>query len=255
MIGIYFSGTGNTRYCVEQFLSCYHGSRKGKVFSIEDQNVIEELRKDRRIVLGYPVYFSNMPKIMKDFLVRNQAYFKNKEVFIIATMGMFSGDGTGCGARILKKYGAAVTGGLHLKMPDSIADEKVLKNTPEKNKQLVAGAGQKIKRAVLALKQGQAVKEGLGLPAHIAGLFGQRLWFYHKTRTYTDRLRIAPAQCSGCGKCLRLCPMGNLTMSDQTAVSGDRCTMCYRCINHCPAQAITLLGKKVAAQSLIDDYL
>ena len=52
---------------------------------------------------------------------------------MIATMGLFSGDGAGVLARLLKKYGAKITGGLHLKMPDSIADEKVLKRPLEKN--------------------------------------------------------------------------------------------------------------------------
>ncbi len=33
MVGIYFSGTGNTRFCVERFLACYEGS--AKAFSME----------------------------------------------------------------------------------------------------------------------------------------------------------------------------------------------------------------------------
>ena len=39
MIGVYFSGTGNTRYCLEKFLSEYQGEEKS--FSIEDPNVIK----------------------------------------------------------------------------------------------------------------------------------------------------------------------------------------------------------------------
>ena len=49
--------------------------------------------------------------------------------------------------------------------------------------------------------------------------------------------------------------MGNITINDKVAVSSDRCTMCYRCINRCPKQAITLLGKKVVEQSVIEKYL
>ena len=42
------------------------------------------------------------------------------------TMGAFSGDGAGCTARLLKKYGAHILGGLHVKMPDSVCDSKLL---------------------------------------------------------------------------------------------------------------------------------
>jgi ferredoxin len=68
------------------------------------------------------------------------------------------------------------------------------------------------------------------------------------------KLRINADKCIGCGKCEKLCPMGNITMNAGKAVSGSRCTMCYRCINKCPKQAITLLGKKVVEQCGIEKY-
>ena len=49
-------------------------------------------------------------------------------------MGLFSGDGAGILARRLRKYGAQIIGGLHLKMPDSIADEKALKRIPDSHR-------------------------------------------------------------------------------------------------------------------------
>ena len=38
MIGIYFSGTGNTKYCLEKFLEYYSESNENKLYSIEDKN-------------------------------------------------------------------------------------------------------------------------------------------------------------------------------------------------------------------------
>ena len=89
----------------------------------------------------------------------------------------------------------------------------------------------------------------------MAGLFGQRLYFAKKTYVYTDRLRIDTSKCIGCGKCMELCPMQNITLVDDKAVSGNQCTMCYRCANRCSEQAITLLGKKVVSQSVIEKYI
>ncbi len=202
MLGIYFSGTGNTKYCID--------------------------------------------------LEKNANYFSNKDVFIICTMALFSGDGCGCAARFLRKYGANVIGGLHLKMPDCIADVKLLKKSSEKNRELIYNAEQKIKKSILSLKKGKPTQDGLSLISHLIGLFGQRLWFQHMVRDYSDKLKIDKKTCIACGRCISICPMKNLYLKDGASTPKGRCTMCYRCINQCPVMAITLIGKKVHKQWKID---
>lgn len=251
MIGIYFSGTGNSKYAVEEFVKRFDA----KAFSIEDSTVLEEIEKHKQIVFSYPVQYSTVPKILRDFIIENKMLWNNKEVFIIATMGLFSGDGAGILGRLLEKYGAKVIGGLHLKMPDSIADEKVLKNSQDDNILLVRNAERKIEKAVIALKAGKPPKEGIGLLYHIAGLFGQRLYFGYKTKHYCKNIKIDAQKCVGCRKCEKLCPMKNLEFTDQRIEQNGTCTMCYRCVNHCPQKAITILGKEVAEQTVIEKYL
>ena len=139
-----------SRHCIELFVKDL--DQTAKCVSIEEARAVEEILKSNFIVLAYPVYYSNLPKIMQDFLLHNQSIFKNKQVFIISTMGLFSGDGSGCGARLLSKYGASLAGGLHLQMPDCIGDEKVLKKSIEQNKALIKKAEEKIKRSCESLK-------------------------------------------------------------------------------------------------------
>lgn len=253
MIGVYFSGTGNTEYCVRKFLSFLGDSLPA--ISIENECLLDEIKNHKEVIFAYPVYFSNLPKIVSDFIRRQGAIFQEKKVFIIATMGLFSGDGTGCSARLLKKYGARIIGGLHLKMPDCIADERALKRPLEKNRLLVEQADLKMERAALKLKNGNPTVEGLHFQHHIAGLLGQRLWFYGKTKRYSAHLKIDAAKCVGCGCCVAMCPMKNLHLAAQKAAADGKCTMCYRCVNRCPRQAITLLGRKVFYQGNIKDYL
>lgn len=140
-------------------------------------------------------------------------------------------------------------------MPDSIADEKVLKKTLESNRKLITNAEQKIKYAVKKLQDGTPPQDGIGILYHMAGLFGQRLYFSSKTKYYSDKLKINANKCSGCGKCVNLCCLKNIVLKNGTAISGNQCTMCYRCVNNCPRQAITLLGKRVIKQSKIEKYL
>lgn len=255
MVGIYFSGTGNTKYCVRRFLKKYDQSASD--YAIENAQALEavkEMKESEILVFGYSVQYSNLPKMVKDYAAEHAALWKDKKIFIIATMGLFSGDGAGMLGRLLTKYGAEVIGGLHLRMPDSICDEKVLKHTDEEDKETIAKSEAKIDNAVQKLKEGNPTKDGLGFFYHMAGLFGQRLYFYNKTRSYSEKLKINANQCIGCGLCVSQCPMQNIVMKDntdakkKTAVALGKCTMCYRCVNQCPEKAITLLGTKVVKQ-------
>ena len=98
MTGIYFSGTGNTKFCVDKFVEDYGCSKNS--FSVEDKEVLENIKNDDKIVTGYPVQYSNIPKILRDYIVLIRSVWKGKRVFIIATMGLFSGDGAGILARL-----------------------------------------------------------------------------------------------------------------------------------------------------------
>lgn len=253
MIGIYFSGTGNTRFCVEHFLQLYDAPFKA--YSIEEACCREQIEAADEILFAYPIYYSNLPKIVREFILENRALWKGKKIFILATMGLFSGDGTGCSARLFRKFGAKVTGGLHLKMPDCIADVKLLKKSTDQNRNIIERAEDKIKKTVQLLRAGKKIREGLRFSSHIAGLFGQRLWFYGKTKKYFSGVKVDAKNCIGCGLCAASCPMHNLKLVNAILIQEGRCTMCYRCVNRCPKQAITLLGKKVTQQCGIENYI
>lgn len=246
MIGIYFSGTGNTKYCLERFLSLY--DREATMIPLESIHTPEQLAGQEDIVFAYPIYYSNLPKIVRDFIQDYALFWRGKRIFILVTMGLFSGDGAGVAARLFRSYGAQIWGGLHLKMPDCICDVKALKRTPAQNNQLVIHAETRIASSVKQMKNGTPPQNGLGFLAHIAGLFGQRLWFFRKTQHYSDLIRINPNTCIQCGHCITVCPMNNLSQAQGHITAEGRCTLCYRCVDQCRQKAITILGKQVILQ-------
>ena len=253
MVGVYLSGTGNTKHCTQKFLSALDSD--AKCIPIEDKESIDALRKNEAVVLAYPTQFSNVPYMVRDFAICHQDVWEGKKIFLITTMGAFSGDGTGCLARVLKKYGAIILGGMQIRMPDAVCDSKLLKKSLAENRGIIHEADSKIEKIASMIKQtGKYPQEGLSFPAHLAGLFGQRLWFYHKTTGYSKKLKISD-DCIGCGLCVSICPMGNLRIQNGKAVSLEKCTMCYRCISSCPKKAITLLGKEVVEQCRYEKYV
>jgi len=98
MIGVYFSGTGNSKYVLEKFLKEY--GNHVILFSIEDEKLVESINTHDEIIFSYPVQYSAVPKYLSDFIHNNPEIWKGKKIFIIATMALFSGDGAGVLGRL-----------------------------------------------------------------------------------------------------------------------------------------------------------
>lgn len=81
MIGVYFSGTGNTRHCLEYLLKLLDGN--AMTYSIENETATSAIQSNDEIVFAYPVYYSYLPKIVYDFINNNSAFWKGKKVLIL----------------------------------------------------------------------------------------------------------------------------------------------------------------------------
>lgn len=79
MIGIYFSGTGNTKHCVEKLVKLLDASAQS--FSLEHTQMIQILDEHDIIVLGYPTQFSNAPIIVRDFIKNHSSLGMGKRSF------------------------------------------------------------------------------------------------------------------------------------------------------------------------------
>lgn len=56
----------------------------------------------------------------------------------------------------------------------------------------------------------------------------------------TSRWKVDRAKCVGCGKCVVVCPAGNIRLTDtaKTPEWGRRCYSCTACFHNCPTRAI-----------------
>nr|WP_315106890.1 EFR1 family ferrodoxin [uncultured Campylobacter sp.] len=209
-----------------------------------DEGCGELLKCHGDIILAYPVYFSDLPQIVREFICENSANFRGKNVFIIATMEIFSGDGAGCAARILRRAGAKITGGVHVKMPAFILDVAIFSYSAQKNERLIKEANAKLERASEAFAAGKPLQE-VGILCRIAGLLRQRLWMkiWNKTPFAKRKPSLDTSRCNGCGECAKSCPMQNIKIAHGKAKFGERCTICCRCVNKYKQKAITILGK------------
>ena len=49
--------------------------------------------------------------------------------------------------------------------------------------------------------------------------------------------------CVSCGKCVELCPAGNIFLENGRISFGDQCVICLGCYHRCPQKAIRYQNK------------
>ena len=95
MLGVYLSGTGNTKHCITKFLDMIDPGSEVIALSVSDEDsIVRRIEEHEMVVLAYPTQFSNTPYMIRDFIRRYSGLWSGKQVFCLTTMGAFSGDGT-----------------------------------------------------------------------------------------------------------------------------------------------------------------
>ncbi|MCL2370179.1 MAG: EFR1 family ferrodoxin [Firmicutes bacterium] len=247
LLAIYFSGTGNTQYAVRQFCSHFESAI---ICSIEDVIEIENYNNADTILIAYPIYGSDMPYVIKDFLKANAELFRDKNIITLATQLLFSGDGGVLATRLLKRQKIKFNhiASIHINMPSNISDLTVfkIKNGSENDKK-IAKANKRIGKCVNIISNGKRVRYGRRFfISRCLGLFTQRLTFRFVEKRLRKKLKIDSAKCIPCVKCIKCCPASNIVLqvNNDTPNSLNKCTLCYRCINLCPQKAISLMIKR-----------
>lgn len=241
----YFSGTGNTRYVTKRLCEKLGRNFETEVFDItEKADFSEEIKKADMILLAFPIYGSSPPVPMRRFVYANENNIKNKDIVIIITQYMFSGDGAASLGRTVEKLGGNVLFAEHFNMPNNLADCKMFKiRNGDENKKILDKAEMKIEKFAARIISGKPFRRGYGVLSHATGYYCQRKFWRKNESEKKSKLKINKDLCVGCGLCQKNCPVHNIKISGKTAVPQGNCALCYRCVNICPKQAITLCGK------------
>jgi NAD-dependent dihydropyrimidine dehydrogenase PreA subunit len=70
-------------------------------------------------------------------------------------------------------------------------------------------------------------------------------------------LRLESEKCTGCGKCIEVCPHHVFLMKDRKLVIADRdsCMECGACVKNCPFQALEVKPGVGCASAIIKGWL
>jgi len=241
----YFSGTGNSKYVAELF--CQHG--KAQCHSIEEKVNFENLI-DAEDVIGfcYPVYFSSVPRMMREFAARHIKALKGKKLIVFCTQFMLSGDGSRAFVKLFPENYIEVIYTEHFFMPNNMPDVPILPMASDKSiEKSLARANRKMESVCRHIQDGKIKKRGFSILSRTFGM--PQSVFMEAVERRANRAVNIDSDCTKCGLCVEICPMENFSVEDGQIKHKHNCTMCYRCINACPEKAISvLLSGKIKKQ-------
>ncbi len=240
---VYFTGTGNSRYCANLLAHKLEDEVIDSLPFIKD-GIAAELISEKPWVFVGPVYAWQMAHIFVDF-IRAGNFSGSKDAYFVITCGGSIGGAGEYMRALCREKGLNYKGTIPVVMPEnyvamfSVPDE-------EKSRRMVKIAHQRLEKRAQLIAEGENFpEEKIGFKSRfLSGAVNKGFYmgFVNAKKFY------ATDKCIRCGKCTRLCPYNNISIVDGKVTWGDKCTHCMACISYCPTEAIehgkTSVGKR-----------
>jgi ferredoxin/flavodoxin len=235
----YFTGTGNTLAVARGI-----GAELGDTELVPIPKVFgqPEIQADADAVgIAFPVYFIDLPGIVKEFVAKLQ-FTGSPYIFGIATCGERPGGALFSLKSLLEEKGQVLRSGFAFVMPENfIGPIDLMGDAPHRQEKYAAAQSRIAAVAAMIRERKQAAPEGNGSAVfRIGGKISTTLM----TTLYNTPGRLhATSRCNQCRTCERICPTGNIIVTGDAVHWGKNCTQCYACIHWCPTGAIEIGGR------------
>ena len=235
---LYFTGTGNSRYTAKRIAEALGD----ELLSINDRiraGDTSPVTSAERLIIVTPTYAWRIPRIVRDWLAAT-GFPSGAQAWFVMTCGTEIGNAAKCNRALCQEKQLIYMGTAQIIMPENYI---AMFNAPqaEEARQIVARAEPDMDRVISAVAANQEFPPPRNnlYDRFMSGPVNPAFYsFFVKANAFA-----AGSACTGCGQCVRLCPMNNITIQNGKPVWGGDCTHCMACICRCPAEAIEY-GKK-----------
>lgn len=230
---IFFSGTGNSRYVADMLGDLLNDTVVDAHSYIRERKAAT-FKSEKPWVFVAPAYVSAPPQIFMTFLERCHFQGEKKAYFIATCAG-------GMGAcpdyyhRFAEKMGLTDMGTNQIVMPQNYIIYFQTKRS-EVNDAIIRKAVPVI-LDIAGKILGEQPLEHSGMKKWEVVTTRPIVKPYYKLFMKTQKFYASDA-CVSCGKCVDLCPLGNIRLHLGRPSWGPVCTHCMACINSCPTAAI-----------------
>jgi len=218
----YFTGTGNS-YWVAKKIGEYFSAEVCSIVDFRHENSV--VADDDVIGIVCPTYMSDIPWIIKEFLLKLSSAAKPYTFAILTSNHGESGKGFANIDHALLSNGLTLSLAFDLQMPGNC-----IESTAEQDRERLAGAPAKVAGFCKSIENRE--KNFISDNTKAGGKFVEKSWFY-SPYNIMKRFKIKK-NCTGCGICAKICPTGNIDVPSGKAVHGRNCAACYACVHWCP---------------------
>ena len=235
---VYFSGTGNSRYCAQMLSNCLDDELLDASHYIKHQ-IAADLISGKPWVFVSPTYAWQLPRIFEQF-IRSGSFQGCSDAWFVMTCGSDIGNAGAYIQALCVEKGLRYRGVLGVVMPENYIAMFDVPDADE-SARIIAAALPVLEEGAEWIRHGQDFPEkrvnmkDKAKSGKIHDVFYKK--FVH------DRDFFATDACVGCGKCVEACVLNNIALKDGKPVWGGTCTHCMACICGCPTEAIEY-GKK-----------
>ncbi len=224
----YFTGRGNS-LSVAQGLSKLITNTEIRPMSTVRGEVV--LRQER-VGLILPVIDFGIPRYVRDFLKRFAAGEEKPYLFAVVTCGGMPAASLETVKRMLRKQGFTLSAGWILEFGRRMMTDDAFRMKLDEMADII---GKKIFHPNPPVSLMGNLMTGLLNPL-------ARLMIANEDKKFR-----VDAGCTGCGVCMRVCPVDNIQIKDGKPVWQHRCEQCAACFSWCPQKAIS--GTCLAAKT------
>lgn len=230
---VYFTGTGNSRWCArklaerldDELLDCSGYIR---------HNIAADLISGKPWVFVSPTYAWQLPHVFADF-IRSGNFAGQEDAYFVMTCGSDIGNAVQSIETLCREVGLNCKGVLPVVMPENYI---AMFEVPEAAKaaEIRAAAEPVLQEAAAEISQGMpfAGRKITAADRLKSGIVNKAFYrMFMKTKDF-----YATDACIGCGVCAERCVLQNISIRDGKPIWGDACTHCMSCICGCPAEAI-----------------
>lgn len=266
IIIFYFSGTGNTWWVakeLKQLLEEEENKCQVEMYSVESHfcNEINVLQKKvleaDYLIIGYPVYASDLPLNIKAFFQKLPASREKKLMCAsFCTQASFSGDGAYLVKKLATDKGYEFRQSFQINMTTNFNVGMIpfYFSKPAKGEKLaniLKKAKEKLEKMALKIIKKERYYEGRNVFYKLLAIC-QRSFFQKKYQKLILSFKFRFDKCIKCNLCLDVCPAKCLLFSEEgkELKRNNSCLLCFRCYNFCPGKAIEY-GKIVLSEKCI----